>query len=71
MRFPSSWSPSEKETAEAYFDTLSDLKLNSKPIINTLTELANGYSKEHPHVIVHVIEERIREVLNCSIWPKT
>ena len=62
MRFPSSWSPSEKEVAENYFETLSNLKMNSKPIINTLTELANGYSREHPHIIVHVIEERIRDV---------
>jgi lipopolysaccharide biosynthesis regulator YciM len=37
-------------------------KLNSKPVINTLTELANGYSKEHPNVIVHLVEERIKEV---------
>jgi hypothetical protein len=62
MRFPTSWSPSEKEVGEAYYDTLSDLKINSKPVINTLTELANGYSKEHPQVIVYVIEERIKEV---------
>ena len=62
MRFPSSWRSSEREVADAYGDTLLDLKLNSKPVINTLTELANGYSKEHPNVIVYVIEERIKEV---------
>jgi len=62
MKFPSSWTPSEVEVAEAYGDTLSNLKMNSKPIINTLTELANAYSKEHSNVIVYLIEERIKEV---------
>jgi len=62
MKFPSTWTSAELEVADAYGDTLSSLRMNSKPIINTLTELANGYSKEHPKVIVHVIEERIKEV---------
>jgi hypothetical protein len=62
MKFPSSWTPSEVEVAEAYGDTLSNLKMNSKPIINTLTELANAYSKEHSNVITYLIEERIKEV---------
>lgn len=62
MLFPLSWSPDEKEVAEAYFGTLSELKNNSKPMINTLSELANSRSWDYPDIIVHVIEERIRDV---------
>ncbi len=63
MKFPSTWTSAEMEVADAYGDTLSSLRMNSKPIINTLTELANGYSKEHPKIIVYLIEERIKEVI--------
>jgi len=63
MRYLSSWSTSEVEVADAYGDTLSSLKDNSKPVINTLTELAHEYRKEHPHIIVYLIEERIKEVI--------
>ena len=62
MKFPGSWGNTEMEVADAYSDTLSSLKINSKPIINTLTELANGYSNETAHIIVYLIEERIKKV---------
>jgi hypothetical protein len=62
MKFPSSWGNTEMEVADAYSDTLSSLKINSKPIINTLTELANGYRKDTSHIIVYLVEERIKEV---------
>ena len=62
MKFPGNWGNTEMEVADAYSDTLSSLKINSKPIINTLTELANGYSNETAHIIVYLIEERIKEV---------
>ena len=62
MRISAYWSPGEKEVAEAYFDTLSELKHNSKHMINTLSKLADDNSRGYPHIIVHVIEERIRDV---------
>jgi len=62
MKYLSNWSTPERDAAKAYEDTLSSLKDNSKPVINTLTELANEYGREFPHVIVSCIEERIKEV---------
>jgi len=44
-----------------YAESLNDLKFNSKPIINSLTQIAQENLK-HYKEIVYVIEERIRQV---------
>ena len=56
------WSSEERELAESYSDTLSDLNENSRPHIINLTELANDNKRKYPHVVVHCIEERLSKV---------
>jgi len=54
----------EREFAEEYSKSLSDLTMNSKPLINMLTMLAEenaAFSK----TIVNIIESYLRKVL-CS-----
>ncbi len=62
MKYLPNWTAHERDAAKAYEDTLSSLKDNSKPVINTLTELANEYGRESSHIIASCIEERIKEV---------
>lgn len=52
----------EKEIAESYLSSLIDLNVNSKPLINMLTMLAEE-NIEHGQAIVDVVEQRIAKVL--------
>ncbi len=52
----------EREVRQAYADSLAELKANSRPIIVTLTELANEYKQKFAQAIVLLIEERLRKV---------
>jgi len=50
-----------KDDYEEFRNMLNDLKMNSKPLINTLTILAEK-KIHHAQLIVRAIEERILEV---------
>lgn len=50
------------DVAEDYQSSLQDLNLNSKPLINMLTMLADDYIA-HASVIVDVVEKHILKVL--------
>lgn len=52
----------EKEIAESYLSSLIDLNVNSKPLINMLTMLAEE-NIEHGQTIVDAVEQRIAKVL--------
>ena len=53
----------EKEVAGDYSETLNELKDNSRPQIQCLTELARDYGKDgYGHVIVEIIKIRY---MNC------
>lgn len=52
----------DKEIAEAYLSSLIDLNVNSKPLINMLTMLAEE-NIEHGQTIVDAVEQRIAKVL--------
>lgn len=52
----------EKEIAESYLSSLIDLTVNSKPLINMLTMLAED-NIEHGQAIVDAVEQRIAKVL--------
>jgi hypothetical protein len=56
-----------QEVYHDYWDSLSQLTFNSKPVIVSLTELAYDYRTEHPKTIVKCIEERIRQVINAHL----
>ena len=55
-----------KEIRKEYGDTLDSLTFNSKPIIDTLSEIAKAYARDNPQVgpqvVVKVIEDRITRV---------
>lgn len=51
----------EKEVEDEYLSSLMDLNVNSKPLINMLTMLAEE-SLECAHVIVRAIEKHITQV---------
>ena len=55
-----------KEIRKEYCDTLDSLTFNSKPIIDTLSEIAKDYARSIPQIgpptVVKVIEERIMRV---------
>ena len=51
-----------KEVAEEYLSSLVDLNVNSKPLINMLTILAEE-NIEHGQVIVDAVEQHISKVL--------
>lgn len=51
----------EQTIAEEYLSSLMDLNVNSKPLINMLTMLAEDYI-EHVHVIVRVVEQHLAKV---------
>lgn len=50
----------EQDIYDLYSEDLERLTFNSKPIINSMTELANDYSSDFPHVIVRAIEDKIQ-----------
>lgn len=51
----------EQMIAEEYLSSLMDLNVNSKPLINMLTMLAED-NIEHVHVIVRVVEQHLAKV---------
>lgn len=51
----------EKEVAEEYSSALADLNINSKPLINMLTMLAEENSAYAP-IIVQCIERQLHKV---------
>ena len=51
----------EKEVAEEYASSLSDLTVNSKPLINMLTMLAHENITYAP-VIVQTVERHLQQV---------
>lgn len=58
----------EQKVAEEYLSSLADLNVNSKPLINMLTILAEE-NIEHASVIVKVVEQHIAKVNrnNCLL----
>ena len=52
----------EKDIYETYSEDLEGLTFNSKPVINSMTELANEYSNDFAHIIVRCIEDKIKSV---------
>ena len=58
----------EKDIYDTYSEDLERLTFNSKPIINSMTELANDYSSDHAHVIVRCIEDKIKIVSTKRIY---
>ena len=57
------FSAMSKEVAEEYLSSLADLTINSKPLINMLTMLADE-NVDHAPAIVEVIENHIQKVIN-------
>lgn len=51
-----------KEIAEEYTSSLADLTLNSKPLINMLTMLADD-NIEHAEAIVEAVEKHLEKVI--------
>ena len=58
----------EKDIYETYSEDLEGLTFNSKPVINSMTELANEYSNDFAHIIVRCIEDKIKSVRYKVIW---
>ena len=56
----------EDDPIEEYQSSLDDLTMNSKPLINALTMLADEYVQFAPR-IVQVIESRIQKVAHSFI----
>ncbi|XP_071642109.1 uncharacterized protein Pcf11 isoform X4 [Temnothorax longispinosus] len=54
-------STKSKEVAEEYISSLSDLTINSKPLINMLTMLAED-NIEHASAIVQAVEDHLQKV---------
>ena len=60
-------SPADEEAYRHFKDTLeADLKQNIKPVIISLTMLAEDYKQNSP-VIAKAIEEYIRQVCHSSL----
>ncbi|XP_073993969.1 uncharacterized protein isoform X3 [Rhodnius prolixus] len=59
---------SGKDVAEEYTSSLADLTINSKPLINMLTMLAEDYI-EHAAIIVQVVEQHLQKVACDSKLP--
>ena len=57
----------EKDIYDTYSEDLDGLTFNSKPIINSMTELANEYSSDFAHVIVRCIEDKIKMVRKFNL----
>ena len=53
----------EKDIYDTYSEDLETLTFNSKPVINSMTELANEYSSDFAHIIVRCIEDKIKMVI--------
>lgn len=53
----------EKDIEEEYLSSLMDLNVNSKPLINMLTMLAED-NIEYAHVIVKAVEKHLAKVFN-------
>lgn len=51
----------EKDIEEEYLSSLMDLNVNSKPLINMLTMLAED-NIEYGHVIVKAVEKHLAKV---------
>jgi len=52
----------EREVFELYSEDLDRLTINSKPVINNLTEVADEYKREFAPLIVRIIEDRVKRV---------
>lgn len=59
-------STKSKEVADEYISSLSDLTINSKPLINMLTMLAED-NIEHASAIVQAVETHLQKVTHPSI----
>uniref|UniRef100_A0A224X4V7 Pre-mRNA cleavage complex 2 protein Pcf11 n=1 Tax=Panstrongylus lignarius TaxID=156445 RepID=A0A224X4V7_9HEMI len=59
---------SSKDVAEEYTSSLADLTINSKPLINMLTMLAEDYI-EHAPIIVQVVEHHLQKIACDSKLP--
>lgn len=59
-----------KEVADEYLSSLADLTVNSKPLINMLTMLADE-NVDHAPAIVQVIESHIEKVIEFCILLQT
>lgn len=59
-------STKSKEVADEYISSLSDLTINSKPLINMLTMLAED-NIEHASAIVQAVETHLQKVTYPSI----
>lgn len=55
-----------KEVAEEYLSSLADLTVNSKPLINMLTMLADE-NVDHAPAIVQVIENHLEKVIKFAL----
>ena len=53
----------EKDIEEEYLSSLTDLNVNSKPLINMLTIVAED-NIEYAHVIVKAVEKHLAKVFN-------
>lgn len=53
----------EKEIESEYLSSLVDLNVNSKPLINMLTMLADD-NIDYAHVIVRAVEKHLAKVFN-------
>ena len=62
LRKPYSTMASDEEVREEYSASLSRLTTNVRPLIISLTELANEYKRPHARLIASLIEGRIRTV---------
>lgn len=58
----------EEELASDYASSLADLTVNSKPLINMLTMLAEENVETAAAVIVKVIEKHLSQVLPFSLF---
>lgn len=59
-------SAKSKEITDEYISSLSDLTINSKPLINMLTMLADD-NVEHAPAIVQAVETHLQKVTyHCS-----
>jgi len=56
-------STKSKEVADEYISSLSDLTINSKPLINMLTMLAED-NIEHAPAIVQAVETHLQKVIH-------
>lgn len=54
-------SDKEREIEEEYLSSLMDLNVNSKPLINMLTMLADD-NIDYAHVIVRAVEKHLAKV---------